>query len=431
MVERARLLFGVSVFWLALSLVFDGITTLVLPHQLLGLADPATRATTLGLLTFAGLLAGLLVQPVAGALSDRLRPRWGRRPLLLVGAGLILASLALSNAADAILLVLAGYVLVQVAASVAQAALQGYLPDLVPADWRGRASGVKGAMDLGGSLLGFILLGALLGTGSATPALVAVGAVVATTLALTLVLVREPRTAAQEPPPRASILDAFRLDTRRHRAFAWLVASRFLFLFGTYAVGRFLLFFVADRLGLDRAAAAEQAGGLLAALTLVTLLSAPLGGWLADRFGRRLLMLGGAALSVAGVGLLAFAESALLILLFGGLMALGSSAYYGASWASIADLAPPEEAGRFYGLANVGTAGAAAAAGLLGPLVDWGNGLGAGSGYTFLFAAAALAFAASAATLRWLDVPAPGTRPAPAVDAGRTSAPLGQAKGLR
>lgn len=428
-VDRARLLLGISVFWLALSLVFDGITTLVLPHQLLGLADEATRATTLGLVTFVGLLAGMLIQPVAGVWSDRLRPHWGRRPLLLVGAGLILVGLAVFGSAPAVLVILAGYVLLQAAASAAQAALQGLLPDLVPPDWRGRASGIKGFMDLGGSLLGFILLGELLGRGSATPALLAVGGVVVATLALTLVLVREPRLAAPAAVPWVSVLDAFRLDLRRHRAFAWLVASRFLFLFGSYAVGRFLLFFVADRLGLDRDAAAEQAGGLLAALTLLTLLSIPVGGWLADRLGRRPLMRAGALLSALGVGLLVFADSAALILLFGGLMALGSAAYYGANWALIADLAPPEESGRFYGLANVGTAGAAAGAGLLGPLVDWGNGVGAGTGYTLLFASSAGAFLASAVALRGIVIPARAS--ATAVDACVASETLGQAHAAR
>ena len=397
--DRARLLFGISVFWVALSLVFDGLGTLVLPAVLLGLTDAGSRATLLGLIVSAGLLAGMIVQPVAGALSDRLQPRWGRRPVLTAGAGLILAGLSVFDAAHGLLLVLVGYLLVQAAASVAQAALQGFLPDLVPSEWWGRASGIKGFLDLGGSLLGFALLGALLGMGSARPALLAIAGAVLLTLLLTLVLVREPRSAARPEVPRVSLLDAFRLDVRRHHAFAWLVASRFLFLLGSYAVTRFFLFFLADRLGLAPDLAAEQAGGLLAALTLVTLLAALPGGWLADRFGRRPLMRLGAALSAAGTGLLIFADSAALILLFGGLLALGSAAFYGASWALIADLAPSAEAGRFYGLANIGTAGAAAAAGLLGPLVDQGNSLAAGLGYTALFAAAAGAFVASAVAL--------------------------------
>src|SRR5215212_9166520 len=179
------------------------------------------------------------------------------------------------------------------------------------------------------------------------------------------------------------------------------LASASLTLSGsTYAVGRFLLYFVADRLRLDPGRAAEQAGAVLAGLALLTVLAAPPAGWAADRIGRAPLMLAGALLSALGTLLLIGAASSTQIFLFGGLMALGSAAFAGANWALTADLAPPAEAARFFGLANIGTAGAAAAAGLLGPLVDWGNGRTPGMGYTALFAAATLAFVASALAVR-------------------------------
>jgi hypothetical protein len=66
--RQIRLLFGISVFWLALSVLFDGVNTLVLPLQLGALASQNNQATLLGLLTFVGLLAGALVQPIAGTL---------------------------------------------------------------------------------------------------------------------------------------------------------------------------------------------------------------------------------------------------------------------------------------------------------------------------------------------------------------------------
>jgi MFS family permease len=399
------LLLGISVFWLALSALFDGLTTLVLPQHLLGLTDEASKATTLGLLTFVGLLAGMLVQPVAGALSDRLRPRWGRRGTLALGVLMLLPALAVFGVSRSILAVLAGYVLVQAAASVAQAAQQGFIPDLVPRQWRGTAAGIKGFMDLGGALLAFAGLGQLLAGGRTGPALVALAAGVVLAFALTLALVREPPQTAGRARPETTLGGAFRLDLRRHRAFAWLVASRFLFLLGSYAVGRFFLYFVADRLGLDPARAAEEAGALLAGLTLVTVLAAPPAGWAADRFGRRPLMLAGAALSAAGALLLAGAGSAGHILLFGGLMAVGSAAFAGANWALTADLVPQAEAARFFGLANAGTAGAAAAAGLLGPLVDWGNRVAPGAGYTTLFVCAGAAFVACGLALRGIAAP--------------------------
>jgi MFS family permease len=84
MLRQMRLMFGISIFWLALSMLFDGINTLILPLQLSELADQKTQATVLGLLTFIGLLTGALVQPVAGELSDRLQPLIGRKGFIRV-----------------------------------------------------------------------------------------------------------------------------------------------------------------------------------------------------------------------------------------------------------------------------------------------------------------------------------------------------------
>jgi hypothetical protein len=74
-----RLLFGISVFWLSLSFLTDGLTTLVLPGDLERYAGDA-RATALGILTFVGLAAAMAVQPLAGAWSDRNRARVGVGP---------------------------------------------------------------------------------------------------------------------------------------------------------------------------------------------------------------------------------------------------------------------------------------------------------------------------------------------------------------
>lgn len=399
MIGRLRKLIGISVFWLGLSMLFDGLNTLVLPDQLLHFTDDRQRATALGLLTFVGLGVGVLVQPLAGALSDRLRPRRGRSGVIAAGVGLILASLVLFDAAWSLPALVGAYVMVQVAAAVAQAAQQGFIPDLVPPPQRGTAAGLKGLMDLGGAMVGFVVLGALLGGAGVRPALMAIGVVLVATLVLTFVLVREPKLPAAVIPVRLPSLDAYRIDLDRHRAFVWLVISRFLFLLGTYAVGRFFLYFITDRLELDSDRAAQQAGALLGVLALLTALTAVPAGWAADRLGRTPVMVAGAVLSAVAVLLLIPANSGPAILLAGGLMAVGSAGFAAANWAYTADLVPAREAARFMGIANVGTGGAAAAAGLLGPLMDLADGVAAGAGYPFLFVACALAFVASAVAL--------------------------------
>jgi len=411
-VLRARELVGISIFWLALSTLSDGMNTLLLPAVLLGLAPEDTQATTLGFLTFAGLLAGMLIQPLAGAWSDRLRARWGRRGMLALGVGLILLALAVFGAGSSLLFVAAGYLLAQVSSSVAQAAQQGFIPDMVPPGQRGQASGWKGVMDLTGAMLGFVLLGALLGSNQVRLALAVTAAVLLAAFLLTLLLVREPRApATPEANIRLSLASAYRLSLRQHPAFARAVASRFLFLTATYAVGRFLLLFVAERLGLDPASAAQQAAGLLAGLSLVTVLFAVPAGKAADRFGRVPVMAFGALANAAGILLLTGAYTSGAILAAGGLMSLGSAAFSSANWALTADLAPPAEAGRFLALANVGTAGAAAAAGLFGPLIDAANRAFAGAGFPLLFVLAALASLASLLALRGLRAGASRAEP--------------------
>jgi MFS family permease len=398
--SKARLLFGVSIFWLGLSMLADGLNTLVLPSHLFTLTTEENRATTLGLLTFCGLVLGMMVQPVAGTVSDRLRHRWGRRGTVAVGVLLTLAALTAFAFSKTLMTVMISYSLIQVTANIAQAAQQGFLPDLVPMRWRGTSAGLKGFMDFSGALLGYAVLGPLLGNEGTRLAILATAIVLLITLLLTLLFVREPLQPAQPAPYRFSIREAFRIDLSQHRSFAWLIGSRFVFLLGSYAVIRFFLFFVAHRLNIDPDTAAEEAGALLAGLTLVTILAAPLTGWMADRWGRVRLMVGGAAFSALGVLLLILSKSNLEILFYSGIMAIGTAAFTGANWALTADLVPPSEGARFFGLANIGTAGAVAAAGLLGPIVDWANGIRTGTGYSVVFAISALAFVASIAFLR-------------------------------
>ncbi|MGH2536687.1 MAG: hypothetical protein ACRDHL_04760 [Candidatus Promineifilaceae bacterium] len=71
---QAWLLLGISLLWLPLSTLFDGLNALLLPHRLLEAVAEGRQATSLGLLTYGGLLAAMLTQPVAGALSDQWRP---------------------------------------------------------------------------------------------------------------------------------------------------------------------------------------------------------------------------------------------------------------------------------------------------------------------------------------------------------------------
>ena len=402
MSRQIRLLFGINIFWLALSVLFDGVNTLVLPLQLSGLADQHNEATILGLLTFVGLLAGAFIQPIAGAFSDRLQPLLGRRGFIAGGLLLSLGSLFFFATFQSIFGLMASYLAIQASASIAQAGQQALIPDLVDEKQRGLASGLKGFMDLTGAMLGFILLGQLLGSGQSLLAVGVMGGILVVAYTLGALLTPEDRpTKGVEIKTNAIPLQTiFSLDLTRHTAFLRLVLARFLFLLGVYGTGRFLLLFVANRLGLAEDQAAQHAGNLLAGLALITILASPIAGWLADRIGRVQLMISGAIFSAISALLLIWTTSTSQILLFGGLMSFGSAAFAGGSWALLADLVPKKESARFFGLANFSTAGSAAVAGLFGPIIDGVERISPGLGFSVLFLVASLSFLASILPLK-------------------------------
>jgi len=162
--RQIRLLLGISVFWLALSILL-----------LSGFAKQTSQSTILGLITLIGLLAGALIQPIAGAFSDRFYPIFARKGFIGIGLILILFSRMLFASVQNIHAFLLGYLAIQVSASIAQAGQQGLIPDLIDERQRGLASGFKGFMDLTGAMLGLVLLGQLLGVGKPLLAIAVIG----------------------------------------------------------------------------------------------------------------------------------------------------------------------------------------------------------------------------------------------------------------
>ena len=366
---------AVSLGWLGISMVSDAVPAVLLPHQLL--SSGRTDATTLGVVTLLAIALAAALQPWAGAWSDAV----GRWPVIAVGVAVTVVGLALLLAPQT---VLPGAVVSLLGVSIAQAGHQPLLPAFIPRALRGRASGVKSALDVSGAIIGFLLLAALLGSGAPVTAVLLLAALMSAPFVIAYLTL--PPTDRQ---PSHRSLTPDRLGAPVPAGLLPLVVARFFFLLGIYAVGRFLLLFVSERLGLQPDAAAEQAGIALALLAAITVLASLPSGWLADRLGRRVLMLAGGGFATVGIALLPAAGSLHWILGFGALMAVGTAAFNAASWAALTDLTPPAEAGRLLGIANLGTAGAAAAAGAFGVLIDAGNAGGGANGYLFAFEIAA------------------------------------------
>ncbi len=391
MTLRAHPYLTMNVYWFGLAFMWNALHPLVLPALLLHFVPDALKNTYLGAMTFVGLVLAMIVQPIAGALSDRTRTRWGRRRPWMVGGTLAsLAILALLAGAQHLVGLVIGYILLQVASNTAHGPAQGLIPDLVPAHHRGLVSGFKNLFDMGGLVVTSLVAGRLVHNGDAALAFAVVAAVLLVSATTTIVTTRESPTGG-EPVVTERLSDLLNPGLGRYPAYAWLLASRFLILLGVYVVQSFAQYYIRDWVGASDPIVVT--GNLMATIGVaLTALVFP-AGWLSDRIGRWPLNAAAGALATLGIALLVPVRSITGVYAFGGVIGMATGIFVSVNWALATDLIPSAEGGKYLGLSNIATAGAGAASRLGGPIIDGVNALFPGTfvGYPVAFALAACA----------------------------------------
>ncbi len=387
MVLRTRHYITMNVYWFGLAFLWNGLHPIILPALLLQWVPDSLKNTYLGGMTFVGLILAMGIQPLAGAFSDRTRSRWGRRrPWILIGTLFSLVFLAGMGLAGGLWGLLLGYLLLQVASNAAHGPAQGLIPDLVPSERRGLASGVKNLFDMGGLVVTSLVAGQLMGKDNPALAFAITGSVLVACALITILFTPEKPTSATDLSAAGTNLRSLiQVDFRRYPGYTWLLLSRFLILLGVYAVQSFAQYFIRDRLGVSNAA--EVTGNLMATIGLtLTLLVFP-AGWLSDRVGRLRLNLFSGALASLGIFLLILVKDVTTLYLFGAIIGMATGIFLSVNWALATDLVPLEEAGKYLGISNLATAGASAASRLGGPFIDGLNALQPGAywGYPALF----------------------------------------------
>ncbi|TMD01104.1 MAG: MFS transporter, partial [Chloroflexi bacterium] len=183
-------LLSINAFWFGNGAHWQPILVALIPEGAKLLVGANASDALVGRATAAGGVFALLVPLIAGWLSDRTRTRWGRRrPWMVAGTAFNVLALALIAFAwtPAALIIFA--VALQTANNVAGAAYSGVIPDVVPEDQRGRASGLLGTMNQLGTVIGVLLVAIVLSVfGRSRIGLVISYGVVATILISTLVI---------------------------------------------------------------------------------------------------------------------------------------------------------------------------------------------------------------------------------------------------
>ena len=367
----ATRLISVNAYWVGLSFMWNALHPIVLPALLLNYVPDPKKNTYLGLLTFAGLLLALVLQPLAGAASDNWNSRFGRRrPLMVIGTVLDFAFLAVLAWTGGLLWLILGYVGLQLSSNLAQGPLQGLLRDQVPEQQLGTASSIKIAMDVSSLIVASILAGRSMGSQSNNPTIIMliIMILLAGSSSITIFGTKEEPSASQGRPNWSDLVSQFRIDVRHHSEYWWLITQRALFLMGIYGVQAFAEYYIQDVLRVPNPA--QQTGQLLAMIAAGVLLLVLIGGWLTDRIGAKRILYIAAAITVAGILLFLLATTERGLPLAGSVLGAGIGLFLTSNWALANRLAPVGESGKFLGLTNLATAGASALVRLQGPLVD-------------------------------------------------------------
>jgi MFS family permease len=276
----------------------------LLPQQVEAI-DPGDKETMLGIVTGLGAAAAMIVNPLAGALSDRTTLRFGRRHIWTLGGGLLGAgALLLLAQQQTIVGVALAWVGAQTCFNTMLATLTAAVPDRVPVAQRGGVSGWIGITQVLSVVFGVVLVTAIV-TGTANS--YAAVALVVALLALPFVLFTRddplPR-AYRSPASVRAVLTGLWIDPRRHPDFAWAWITRFLVQLGNALGTLYLLYFLQDRVRVPDPEDALLT--LILVYTVALIATTVFAGRLSDRTGKRkVFVIWSGMVMAAGAALLA------------------------------------------------------------------------------------------------------------------------------
>ena len=335
------------VFFILFAL-FAAILGVLLPNQIQDI-DPAGKTAALGIVFAITSVFSTITTPVAGALSDRTRSRFGRRTPWIVAGSLIggVATILIPHGGN-IVGITTFWVLATISLNCMLPVITTVVADRFRPSERGTVSGVVGATMTAGLSAGTIFGGLLAAQLFLSYAILGIGVMIACTLFV--IFNPEPPLPADfgRPPPfrLGAFLREFWISPREHPDFAWAFFGRFSIYMGYQAILTYLLYILEDHIGLSQADANAMIARM-SSVTLVALIVSSLSsGWLADRLGRLkpLVFIAGLLMALAVVAPLA-SRSVPGMFGYAVLVGLGYGAFMSVDLALMTHVLPPRPAG--------------------------------------------------------------------------------------
>jgi MFS family permease len=335
---------ALSAFWFGNFFMWQPLTTIVIQNQIDAVVPKANQGTAIGLAVSVGGLFAMAIPPIVGAISDRLTTPIGRRRPVMIGATLLtLPGLLILATASSYPQIIIGYGWVQFFFNAAGAAFAGIIPDVVPAQDFGRASGFLATMVQLGSGAGLFANTLLAGAHLDRWIYLAFAVVMVLTLIPTSLAAKgegsQPLPPRVRMPLREAIYDFFK--PMLGGDFAWVIFTRFFVSAGITAVAYYLNNFFRDVTGVGDPATFTSEWFLVVLLVAIPFGLA--GGYVSDRTRRRKIFVftsGAFQAFVALVFVLFFPTSLPIVFAAGAAYGVGYGLYYAVDWALACDTLP-------------------------------------------------------------------------------------------
>ena len=384
---------ALSAFWFGSNFLWIPLTTVLIQSQVDAVVPKGSQNSAIGFAIGIGGFLAMTVPPLVGAWSDRLNTRFGRRrPIMVAGTLLTIPGLILLMTAGNYPQIVVGYAIVQFFFNAAGAAYAGIIPDVVPAQQFGKASGFLATMTqlgIGGGL------GATSLMGSSRVIYVVFMVVILLTLVPTIWAARNEGLAPIAPHPRRSTGDAIREFLRPlHKGdFAWVVFTRLMISAGITAVLYNLHNFFRDVVLAPGTNSDSFTSNWLLVVVVTALPFGFFGGLLSDRWHRRkaFVYVSGGAQAFVAIIFIAFYPTAIpLVFALGIAYGVGYGLYFAVDWALACDTLPDKsQSAKDMGLFHIAlTMPQAIIPFFGGPLIDYLNGPHGNGGYRIVFSSA-------------------------------------------
>ena len=369
---------ALSCYWFGWSFLWLPLLIVIVPTQAKQFVGDEVKGAALSQILMLGSVVSVVAAPLLGSYSDSCTHSYGRRrPFMIVGTVLASVSLLLLAVAPSLSFFSLAFALLSFSNNMIIAPYSALVPDIVPLEQRGLASGYLGLFSMLGNLAGGMLgsLQSTLGLPVVYLLLLSVhgGCMWVTcrwTVEEQLVLEEYEQMSGKyttaldgpRPPPTGCSRAISLFKPFFSHDFRVVFFTRFVMQLGVLTVQEYLLYYLSDEIGARMEGSSEQHftafGTLMArsdeqAVTLLfgpvlfgAIISSVIAGLLSDWMGgkrKKLIYVSGGIMCASGF-LFAVTRSYSVDLLLGGLFGLGFGAFSVLDWALAADVLPDPSA---------------------------------------------------------------------------------------